>query len=528
MNVWHIFNIPPHPPSKTTYTDDQLVKLGFEPLSKDWYWFEYFEALFIWNYLASSLLSLIFFSYLALTVVYNHLGDYSNRLVFKNLFVYQYWIFLLSVWFFFIYKIEFVFSILKLSFGYIPFLFGDFIDKKHNNILGDTLIILCVTTIIISWVFLSERYINLNIHNSLYFFIFIIFTINMVYTTNLLTMFIFFELIFLPSLFFVYVLGYSKKVEKTIKYLLLWTLTGSFIVLFTIVYLHSVVGSLEINSLYLIKFTSKEKIYFYFLFFVGFGVKIPLWPFHFWLTKVHVEAPTGFSIFLSGYLVKTALFCFMQCIAIFKNEFLVYISMSWVAWGCLDASIRMWSATDIKRLIAFATIQEMNLIIILFLLSNNTSFKILNSFIFIHGLLSSLLFFLVDQVQKRCQTRNLTNLSGLAYKVTILPIIIWLALLIFRGFPIFSKFLIEWEILTLLIENYNFFGLFFFVIITVFSVLGFARIWFTVLYGQPSTNINVGVDMLKTDQIIALFIIFQLFFISTILLYFSFSWLVLH
>jgi len=44
------------------------------------------------------------------------------------------------------------------------------------------------------------------------------------------------------------------------------------------------------------------------LFFIGFGVKIPIWPFHYWLTRVHVEASTGFSIFLSGFLVKAAVF----------------------------------------------------------------------------------------------------------------------------------------------------------------------------------------------------------------------------
>lgn len=53
-----------------------------------------------------------------------------------------------------------------------------------------------------------------------YFWVFILFTINMVTTTNLLYIFIFFEFLFLPSLFFVYILGYTKRVPETVRYLL--------------------------------------------------------------------------------------------------------------------------------------------------------------------------------------------------------------------------------------------------------------------------------------------------------------------
>lgn len=388
------------------------------------------------------------------------------------------------------------------------------------SIFGDTLVLLCITTLIVSWVFLSERYLFLNSYNTIYFFIFIIFTLNMVYADNLLIMFLFFELIFVPSLFFVYMLGYSKKVEKTIKYLLIWTLTGSFIVLCSLTYLYTVFLCLDISYVSMLRFSPLESHVLFFCFFLGFGVKIPLWPFHYWLTKVHVEAPTGFSIFLSGYLVKTALFCLIYFIILFKNTFVGCIALSWIFWGALDASIRMWSATDIKRLIAFATIQEMNLLLVFTLLSTNTSFKILNAFIVVHGLLSALLFFLVDQIQKRYQTRNLTSLSGLSYKLTFLPVIIWFSILIFRGFPIFSKFLIEWEILSLMYVNYSLLGFIIFFFISIFGVLGFCRIWFIVLYGQPNNSFKNSTDILKLDKFIALILIVSLSLIALLVFLF--------
>lgn len=483
------------------------------------YSFKYWELALILNNVVLYFLSIFFFIYLLYTVAYSFLSNNQYTSTFKNIFIFKYWLTLIFLWVLFIFKIYLSTVCLNLRFFRTTIYLIYSMLPTNINIFGDTLILLCITTLMISWVFLSERYIALNSFSNFYFFIFIIFTANMVYADNLLVMFIFFEFIFLPSLFFVYILGYAKKVEKTIKYLLVWTLTGSFISLCGLVYLYSVTSNLSLSYLKHIQLSFSECLVLYFVFFIGFGLKIPLWPFHYWLTKVHVEAPTGFSIFLSGYLVKTALFCLIHFISLFKTDFTTYISTAWVLWGCLEASFRMWSATDIKRLIAFATIQEMNLIVLLSLLTTSTYYRILNSFILVHGLLSALLFFLVDQIQKRSQTRNLTTLSGFAYKLTFLPVIIWIAILIFRGFPIFSKFIIEWEILTLLYENLGVLGIFFFFMITLAGVLGFCRIWFTVLYGQPSNNLTVSTDLLKIDKLIALYIISLLVMVSTLMLY---------
>ena len=95
-----------------------------------------------------------------------------------------------------------------------------------------------------------------------------------------------------------------------------------------------------------------------------------------------------------------------------------------IFWGFIDASIRMWGVQDLKKLIAFATVQEMNLILFFLLFGSNHLLATLNLFIIVHGVLSGLLFFLVDQIQKRAQTRDLTNLSGFASKLTILPFFI--------------------------------------------------------------------------------------------------------
>ena len=491
----------------------------------------YFYNYIIFNNILNVVVVVSFFSLLFLGLAFSNIKYFSvfyTKQLDKLKFIYL----LLLVLIFFLYSVKFISNFWLLNnYYYLGNIFcTSFIIKKklialnymvsNYSLFSDTIVLLCIITTFISWVYLSERNLFLVNFNIFYFFIFIIFTINMVYTTNLLSMFIFFEFIFLPSLYFVYWLGYSKKVDKTIKYLLIWTLTGSFLVACGLVYLYSVAKTLSLVNLYWFQFSTYETILLYLSFFLGFGVKLPLWPFHYWLTKVHVEAPTGFSIFLSGYLVKTAFFCLIYFCILFKTTLLIYISLSIIFFGSIDASIRMWTATDIKRLIAFATIQEMNLIVGLFFLLNNLYLLYVNLFLLVHGVLSALLFFLVDQVQKRFHTRNLVALSGLAYKLPMLHTIIWLSILIFRGFPIFIKFFIEWELLSILMVNCGIIGFIIFFLVSLFGVLGFCRIWFSILYGQPSTLIEKSVDLLKKDLILGGMLVCLLFILTFLIIFF--------
>lgn len=381
------------------------------------------------------------------------------------------------------------------------------------SLFSDTLICLALSVTVVSWVYLSERYLFKINFFSFYFFIFVVCTVLMVSSTNLIQMFVYFEFIFLPSLFFVYQFGYSKKVTKSILFLLTWTLTGSFLVLVALAYLWGIYGVVDFESLRLLRFSNLESSLLFIFFFCGFAVKIPLWPFYYWLIKVHVEAPTGFSIFLSGFLVKTAFYCLTFFYFIFYSPTLNVVALTMIMWGAYDASVRMWSSFDIKKLIAYATVQEMNLIALFLVLLANINLSILNLFLLVHGLLSALFFFLVDQVQKQFGSRNSIFVSGLAIFTPFLVFVIWLGLLVFRGFPIFVKFFVEWELLHLLYSNFSWLGIIFFLLCAVYGVLGFSKTWFGVLYGQPTGQVTLF-DLLKRDLTTASSLLSSLFVLS--------------
>ena len=121
--------------------------------------------------------------------------------------------------------------------------------------LGDSLVLLALGTSIICYLYLKERFLATRVTGLGYFWVFILFTINLVTTLNLLYIFLFFEFLFIPSLFFVYILGYTKRVPETIRYLLYWTLSGSFLVLISFIYLYTCYGSLDLTDLSQVRLT---------------------------------------------------------------------------------------------------------------------------------------------------------------------------------------------------------------------------------------------------------------------------------
>lgn len=389
------------------------------------------------------------------------------------------------------------------------------------NFLGTSLLLLCYFTSMICLFYLGDRNLFENNLTVYYFFFFLTCTTLLVTTTNLLIMFLSFEFIFLPSIYFVYRLGYVKKVDKTIFFLLLWTLFGSLLVLFILAYIFSVAGTLDYNNLIHIKFSEIELITIYVFLFIGYGIKIPLFPFHYWLTKVHVEAPAGFSIFLSGFLVKTAAYCFYYVHLLFSTEITKLILIMWILVGVIDSSLKMWSQLDIKKLIAFATIQEMNMIMICLILFNQININITSIFFLLHGLLSTYMFLLVDQIQKRTQTRNILELSGIGLLYPFLRNFIWFLLILFLGFPGTTKFIIEWHVGFLLITLYHWVGFITFFIALVAGGVGFTKCWFLILYGNLSTSNKSKyktVDLFKKDQLVFYTLIFLISILMGLLL----------
>ena len=352
-----------------------------------------------------------------------------------------------------------------------------------SSSFSDSIIILALITGIICLELLGLKNIFENINNINIFFLFLVFVIIMVSTNNILLMFLCFEFLFLPTMYFVHKLGYSKKIDKANEILFYWTLFGSFLVLCALIYIYSTYNTLNYTLLQQKQFSYLESKLLFFIFLIGFGIKIPLAPFHYWLLKVHVESPTAFSIFLSGFLVKSALYCLFILISMFQDVNNFFMLTVWILISLVVATLGLGRQTDFKKLIAWATVQEMTFMLLFLIFKQIFLMHICTLFLLLHGIMSTYMFYLVDMLYRRFKTRGLVYIKGLHLLLPKLTKHFWFLILLFSGFPLTAKFLIEWGLISLMANTH--FGILVYIILIV-NFLGsilFCKIMFSIIYG---------------------------------------------
>jgi NADH-quinone oxidoreductase subunit M len=245
--------------------------------------------------------------------------------------------------------------------------------------------------------------------------------------------------------------------------------------------------------------------------FLGFGIKIPMWPFYYWLTKTHVEASSFFSMYLSGFLVKTAVFLFIKFQPMMGSfDYATPILVIFII-GVIDSSIKMWHQTDLKKLIAYTTVQEMNFLCIPILWNQEFGELITSLFIATHCLLSCIFFFFIDVISKRFGTRASSQITGLVHTMPTLSCLIFICWALFTGLPYSIKFILEVSIFSIL---FSFNGIIAAVVIigmNVIGMLGFSKNLFNALFGAPVITDYVIYDLTKRELILYLFLTTNLF-----------------
>lgn len=332
---------------------------------------------------------------------------------------------------------------------------------------------------------------------------------------DVLIFFLLYEGLLLPSFLFVFYVSPYRRSTQAALYFLIWTQLGSLLVLCFVVYIIYITGSTNFTIIKSFNLTLDEVWFLYYLLFFGFGFKIPVWPFHHWLTKTHVEAPTGFSMFLSGFLVKSAVYGFYKLSNILGGNLESIFCSIFCYLGVLDASFKMWGQTDLKKLVAYGTVQEMSLIYLTLCWGDGTAFLGGVIFCIAHAFLSCLFFYLVDCLYRRYQTRTVVSLFGVLHSTPNLGLGVLFGVILYAGLPGTLKFICEMYIflglvdaspLTCIILLYgaNFFGL-----------IGFAKCWFNVVFGMSIETINyLAIDLTKKEILIISFCQFVLIFFS--------------
>jgi len=247
---------------------------------------------------------------------------------------------------------------------------------------------------------------------------------------DLILFFIFFEVVLLPMFFMIGVWGGPNREYASIKFFL-FTLFGSALMLlsFLALFFLSKVQTFDMVTLTRLHgdgIVHGTQLLVFGGMFLGFAIKVPMFPFHTWLPDAHTEAPTVGSVLLAAIMLKLGTYGFIR-IAL---PMLPSAAQSWAPWigllaviGIIYGALCCLAQRDMKRLIAFSSVAHMGFVMLG--IATLTDFGI-NAAVFgmvAHGLITGMLFFLAGSIQERYGTREMSRLGGV---LTQAPHLGWL------------------------------------------------------------------------------------------------------
>jgi NADH-quinone oxidoreductase subunit M len=315
---------------------------------------------------------------------------------------------------------------------------------------GVSLPLLVLTTLLSLLAIIASFHIENRVKE--YFFFFLLLETAMLgvfLALDLFLFYVFWELTLIPMYFLIGIWGGPRREFAAIKFFL-FTFFGSIFMLVGILalYFHSQPHTFDYTQLLLQSpgMARQLQLWIFVGLFLGFAVKVPLFPLHTWLPVAHVEAPTAISVILAGVLLKMGVYGLLRfsfpLLPTATHVFiypLAIIAVINVVYGAVCALAQ----TDIKRMIAYSSINHMGYVLLgmvslLPMGFNGAVLQMVN-----HGIISGALFLLVGVIYDRAHTRDIQAFGGLGAQMPVYTGFMMFACFASLGLPLLSGFVGE-------------------------------------------------------------------------------------
>lgn len=288
--------------------------------------------------------------------------------------------------------------------------------------------------------------------------------------TDALLFYFFWELALIPMYFLCSQWGGEKRIAVTFKFFI-YTFVGSLLMLIGILYIQSKSPghSFSLQAFMDTRLPNNEQQWIFWLFFIAFAIKMPIFPFHTWQPDTYEQAPTATTMILSGVMVKMGLFGMLRWLF----PVMPFASFQWADFitplsliGALYAALIAIRQDDLKRLVAYSSIAHIGLMCAAAFAQNTSGFQGLMIQMFNHGINIIGLWIVVEITERQFGTRKISELGGIAQKA-----------------PALAAFLVIIALANLALPLTNAFPGEFLMFNGIFSSFTVYNIWFTVLAG---------------------------------------------
>lgn len=326
---------------------------------------------------------------------------------------------------------------------------------------GISLLLIVMTTIITSIAIISS-YTAINFRIKEYYVSILFLETGMLgvfMSLDFFLFYIFWEVMLVPMYFLIGIWGGGRRLYSAIKFFL-YTLFGSLFMLLGILAIYFLnanpqygTGQYTFNIVELQKMNlplHPFQFWIFLAFFLGFAIKVPMFPFHTWLPDAHTDAPTAGSVLLAGILLKMGTYGFVRfCLPMFPEAsvyFMPYmagLALVGIVYGALVALAQK----DIKRLVAYSSVSHLGFVMLgIFSLNKHgltgAILQMVN-----HGISTGALFLIVGMIYERRHTRLIADFGGLSSKMPIYTTMFAVTMFSSMGLPGLNGFVGEFLIL---------------------------------------------------------------------------------